>query len=83
EHVEKGIIPMTNFRYPEQEKNIVHIGIAANRAKASSGYSFQFIQKRTSQIISGIKKDNLDFSIRSFNDKKASLYDATLLRVLK
>ncbi|MBR2648394.1 MAG: hypothetical protein IKD55_06115 [Sediminibacterium sp.] len=83
EHVEKGIIPMTNFRYPEQEKNIIHIGIAANQAKASSGYAFQFIQKRTGQIINVIKKDNLNFSIRSFNDKKAALYDATLLRVLK
>lgn len=82
-HVEKGIIPMTNFRYPEQEKNIVHIGIAANQAKASSGYAFQFIQKRTDQIVDGIKKDNIDFNMRNFNNRKAALYDATLLRVLK
>lgn len=82
-HVEKGIIPMTNALFPKQEKNIIHIGIAGNQAKASSGYAFQFIQKRTEQIIHSIKKEKFDFSVHGFYNRKAALYDATLLRVLK
>jgi lycopene beta-cyclase len=82
-HIEKGVIPMTNIRFPQQTQCIINIGIAGNQAKASSGYAFQFIQKRTNHIIATLKNDLNTFSYESFNDKKASIYDATLLRVLK
>lgn len=81
-HSEFGVIPMTNIRFPQQEKNVVHIGIAGNQAKASSGYAFKFIQKRAAQIVDLLRGSETNFSKQSFNDKKAALYDATLLRVL-
>lgn len=48
---EFGVIPMTNHRFPQQEDRVMHIGTAGGRTKASSGYTFRFIQKDTEDII--------------------------------
>ena len=81
EHEEFGIIPMTNASFSEQNGHIIYIGIAGGQAKASSGYAFKFIQKRTQAIIDSLKKGN---SLTSYSLKtaKGHLYDSTLLRVL-
>jgi lycopene beta-cyclase len=81
-HDEFGIIPMTNQRFPLQEQRIVHMGVAGGQVKGSSGYAFQFIQKRTATIIEGLKKEKLKFDIVGFHQKKGNLYDAVLLHVL-
>ena len=47
-HREFGIIPMSLAKFkrnPTASKNIVNIGTAGGFTKASSGYTFQFIQK--------------------------------------
>jgi lycopene beta-cyclase len=52
-HKEFGVIPMSlaNFsRNPNSEKRIINIGTAGGFTKASSGYTFQFIQKNTRDI---------------------------------
>lgn len=82
-HEEIGIIPMTNFRFPLQQEQIVYIGIAGGQAKGSSGFAFNFIQKRTAQIVATLVKNNHPFVQRSFNDKKFALYDSVLLQVLQ
>ena len=81
EHEEFGIIPMTNIQFPQEEGNIVYIGIAGGQAKASSGYAFKFIQKRTAGIIAALKNGG-SLSSSSFNNTKCHFYDSTLLRVL-
>jgi lycopene beta-cyclase len=81
EHEEFGIIPMTNAPLPKQEGNIVYIGIAGGQAKASSGYAFKFIQKRTTGIIEALKNGS-SLSSSSFKKAKGHLYDSVLLRVL-
>lgn len=81
EHQEFGIIPMTNVQFPQEEGNIVYIGIAGGQAKASSGYAFKFIQKRTKAIVAALKNGS-SLSSSSFNNAKGHLYDSTLLRVL-
>ncbi|TAH12736.1 MAG: lycopene cyclase [Sphingobacteriia bacterium] len=81
EHEEFGIIPMTNVQFPRENGNIVYIGIAGGQAKASSGYAFKFIQKRTAAIVSALK-NGTSFSATSFKNVKGHLYDSTLLRVL-
>ena len=80
-HEEFGIIPMTNAPLPRQEGNIIYIGIAGGQAKASSGYAFKFIQKRTAGIIESLKNGN-PLSAISFSARKGHLYDSVLLRVL-
>ncbi len=82
-HEEFGIIPMTNYLFPNNEGKIIYIGIAGGQAKGSSGYAFNFIQKRTTQIVQSLVKNNHPFTKRSLNDKKFHLYDSVLLQVLQ
>ncbi len=83
EHTEFGVIPMTNQQFPLQEGRIIYMGIAGGQAKGSSGYAFQFIQKRTAQIINSLLTKGDPFIQRTFNDKKFHLYDSVLLNVLE
>ncbi len=82
QHSEFGIIPMTNQHFDLQEQRIVQMGTAGGQIKGSSGYAFQFIQKRTASIIEGLKKAKINFDSVSFQQKKGNLYDAVLLNVL-
>jgi lycopene beta-cyclase len=81
-HEEYGVIPMTNRKFPLQHGRVIYMGIAGGQAKGSSGYAFQFIQKRTEKIVQGLMKGETDFSQRSFTDKKFLFYDSVLLNVL-
>lgn len=79
---EFGVIPMTNMPFVKGEGNIVNIGTAGGQTKASSGFTFQFIQKHTNAVLHALihNKDphiSPDFFIRRFN-----LYDSTLLNIL-
>lgn len=82
QHSEFGVIPMTNQTFPLQDQRIVQMGVAGGQVKGSSGYAFQFIQKRTGGIIEGLKKRESAFNSVSFHQKKGNLYDAILLNVL-
>lgn len=81
-HEEFGIIPMTNQRFPLQQNRVVNMGVAGGQVKGSSGYAFQFIQKRTATIVEGLIKSKKDFDSIGFQQKKGNLYDAVLLNVL-
>lgn len=81
-HEEFGIIPMTNQKFSLQKKRVINIGIAGGQVKGSTGYTFQFIQKRTATIIDGLKKGDSHFDNLSFRQRKGSLYDSVLLNVL-
>jgi lycopene beta-cyclase len=81
-HEEFGIIPMTNQRFPLQQNRVVNMGVAGGQVKGSSGYAFQFIQKRTAAIVEGLIKGKMSFDSVSFQQKKGNLYDAVLLNVL-
>ncbi|MDP1842638.1 MAG: lycopene cyclase family protein [Sediminibacterium sp.] len=82
EHEEFGIIPMTNAQLPKSTQSIVFIGIAGGQAKASSGYAFKFIQKRTSAIVDALNAGKPIPLKNNFSAAKAQLYDSTLLHVL-
>lgn len=79
---EFGIIPMTNFTFSLGENNIVNIGTVSGKTKASSGYTFQFIQKHSQAIIRQLKQGKDPKIEASFWDKRFALYDATLLHVI-
>jgi lycopene beta-cyclase len=81
-HEEFGIIPMTNQKFTLQDQRIIQMGVAGGQVKGSSGYAFQFIQKRTAAIVQGIKKGKTKFDIVGLQQKKGHLYDAVLLNVL-
>jgi lycopene beta-cyclase len=84
-HKEFGIIPMSlsHFpRIPNSEEKIINIGTAGGFTKASSGYTFQFIQKNTEKIINNLLKGNFPNPKITFRDKTFEWYDRTLLEVM-
>jgi len=82
EHEEYGIIPMTNVDFPKYDGRTINIGIAGGQAKGSSGYAFQFIQKRTAAIVASLVKHQHPFTKTTLSEKKFKLYDSVLLNVL-
>jgi len=79
--VEKGRIPMTNFRFPVQSGKVIYIGTAGGKTKGSTGYTFQFIQKHSEAIVNRLS-NGLSPAGKSNVDRFA-FYDSVLLGVLK
>ncbi len=77
---EWGVIPMTNYQFPRQNKNIFFIGTAGGRTKPSSGYTFHFIQCQSAAIVTDLlmKGRPIDHQPK----KKFNFYDSVLLNVL-
>ena len=81
-HTEFGVIPMTNYPFSGGEKRVINIGTAGGQTKASSGYTFQFIQKHSARIIDALKKEEDPLLNKPFFEKRFSLYDRIFLNVL-
>jgi len=84
-HTEFGIIPMSLARFessPNESGKIVNIGTAGGYTKASSGYTFQFIQKNTEVILEALKKGKSPNVTTRFREQVYQWYDRTLLDVL-
>ncbi|HNR15701.1 MAG TPA: lycopene cyclase family protein [Chitinophagaceae bacterium] len=77
---EFGVIPMTNrkFSFGGEAWNI---GTAGGQTKASSGYTFQFIQKQSQQIVDCLLKGKPLDTI-SQTPARFRFYDNTLLDIL-
>ena len=78
---EFGIIPMTNHRFPVRRANIVYLGTAGGQTKASSGYTFRFIQKHSEAVLKAMLNDRLDEDLPTI-PRKYHFYDSVLLNVL-
>jgi lycopene beta-cyclase len=79
---EFGIIPMTDYQFPSSEGRIFHIGTAGGWTKASSGYTFQFLQRRTQQIADSLLKTGQPFAVKWVNQKRFDYYDSIFLQIL-
>jgi len=77
---EFGVIPMTNERVNFGSDGW-QIGTAGGQTKASTGYTFQFIQKQSQQITDWlIQGKNLNYLPRTA--KRFRFYDNTFLHIL-
>lgn len=79
---EFGIIPMTNKKFPLGEGRIINTGTAGGQTKASSGFTFRFIQKHTDAVVQALISGNDPHIKTSFLQKRFSFYDSVLLQVL-
>lgn len=77
---EFGIIPMTGYPFKPREGRIIHIGTMGGQTKASSGYTFQFIQRHTASLVERIIHNDLDSIGKQRSRYK--FYDKVLLNVL-
>jgi lycopene beta-cyclase len=80
EETEFGVIPMTNHRFPKQQKNIIHIGTAGGQTKGSSGYTFYFIQQHSRQLVDSLVWNGHPFVPAA--PRRFHFYDSVLLQVL-
>jgi len=78
---EFGIIPMTNARFPFYHNGIYHIGTAGGQTKASTGYTFQFIQKQSRHIVERLERNQSLADITS-TPARFLFYDRVLLQLL-
>ena len=78
---EFGVIPMTNHRFPAKEGNIINIGSAGGQTKASSGYTFRFIQKNSVEIVEMLSQGKHP-AVGSMK-RKFHFYDSVLLNILQ
>jgi lycopene beta-cyclase len=81
EDSEFGVIPMTNFPFRPYNGRVINIGTAGGQTKPSSGYTFQFIQKFTKDIVDTMISAGQPVITESANNR-FSFYDSTLLQVL-
>lgn len=81
-HEEFGSIPMTNFPFSPSTGAIINLGTAGGQTRPSSGYTFQFIQKQSDQLVNSLLQKGIPLAFNGFNKKRAHWYDGTLLRIL-
>lgn len=79
-HVEKGSIPMTNYRFATNYGNVINIGTAGGQTKPSSGYTFRFIQKDCERIVACLAAGRSPATLT--NRLRNNLYDSILLNIL-
>lgn len=80
---EYGVIPMSKQKFPLHfKKRIINLGTAGGNTKASSGYTFQFIQTFTEKVIQRLKQDKSPLVRLTFRDKIFRWYDRTLIEVI-
>jgi lycopene beta-cyclase len=85
---EFGVIPMTSQQFPWYTNGAFNIGTTGGQTKGSSGYTFQFIQKRSAQL-AALLQSNTDWAeLKSAllqvqgDSRRFHFYDRVLLRVL-
>ena len=82
---EYGIIPMTTVKFsthPQGLKRVINLGTVGGHTKASSGYTFKFVQDHCDKVITKLKEDKSPIIKPSFRDRMFSWYDRTLLDVM-
>lgn len=79
---EFGVIPMTTRKFDFNTGNIYNIGTAGGQTKASSGYTFQFIQKQAGLITDCLLSPYKPLSEIPGTANRFLFYDKVLLDVL-
>ncbi len=78
---EFGVIPMTIQKFQFCRAGVYHIGTAGGQTKSSSGYTFQFIQKQSQQIVNQLLADK-SLTLIPDTPKRFRFYDNVLLHIL-
>ena len=84
-HKEFGVIPMSLAKFsrnPDTNRRIVNMGTAGGFTKASSGYTFQFIQKHADLILKNLREGYPPNPKATFREAMFDWYDRTMLEVV-
>ena len=80
---EFGVIPMTDFPFPEKDGRIINIGISGGFAKSSTGYTFLRSQHILKKMANNLVRQKDPLADLPHHKKRFQKYDSTLLNVLK
>jgi len=78
---EGGAIPMSAANSPFYKNGVYNIGMVGGRTKASTGYTFSFIQKHSENIVHALINGGILTDINDSN-KRFKFYDRVLLQAL-
>jgi lycopene beta-cyclase len=78
---EFGIIPMSNRVFRFYKDGAYHIGTAGGQTKASTGYTFRFIQQQSEQILDALI-NHKPLNTLGKTPSRFRFYDNTLLHIL-
>ncbi len=82
EHIEHGVIPMTDAPFPRRPSpHIMNIGTAGGMTKASTGYTFQRIQRQSRRVAASLAATGQPFYAEARLSRHAVL-DSILLHAL-
>lgn len=81
-HEEFGIIPMTDAPFSKGSGRVVNIGTAGGATKASTGYTFSFIQRQCAAIAKNQAQGKKPLAGSKAALHKFAFYDSVFLRVL-
>jgi lycopene beta-cyclase len=79
---EFGVIPMASAPMPAMQDGAYLIGQAGGQTKASTGYTFQFIQKQAAAIAAHVAAGKIPSAGDYRPAARFRLYDNTLLHIL-
>lgn len=82
-HEEFGIIPMTDAPFSKgMSEQVINIGTAGGATKASTGYTFSFIQRQCAAIAQNLVRGKMPLTGSKSLVDKFAFYDSVFLRVL-
>lgn len=79
--IENGCIPMYDHPYKTADNRIIYLGTAGGNAKASTGYTFSYIQQHTAAIVALLAAGKLPAPVYK-NKSRFRFYDSIFLRLL-
>jgi len=80
---EQGVIPMTDHRFPKRDGRIIYTGTAGGQTKASSGYTFDFIQQHSAHITTQLAAGRDPLHGYHGTPARFRFYDRVLLHILR
>lgn len=82
-HQKKGLIPMTNYRFPRRSgKHIMRIGTAGGMTKACTGFTYKNMLEDAREIVRQLEKNGQPF-YKTRPSTRFRFYDNLLLYILK
>lgn len=82
-HEEFGVIPMTDYSFSKGEGRILNIGTAGGHTKASSGYTFWYVQNKMKHLVEQLEKEGNPPVALTLRERIFSFLDHVFLNVLK
>ncbi len=83
ERTENGVIPMTDLRFPTQVGRTIQLGTAGGQTRASSGYTFWYVQQHSDQLLQSLETFGHPVVSPSAARNRSRIYDRVLLQILK